>query len=239
MEKEIAALENHYIVCGAGQTGIHAVHEVVETGHECLIIEDSEERREKALQRFPGTIIVEGDATSDEELINAGIERARGLIATLSNDKDNLFLTLTARLMNSSLYIVSRAIDPDMKPKLLKAGANSVVSPNQIGGLRIASEMLRPHVVNFLDRMLRGKNPVRVEEARMPLNSPQAGKRLKDLHIPSKTGLLIVAYSADDQPESFIYNPGPDLVVEPGSVMYFIGNLDQQHRLEKILAGND
>ena len=236
MKRKIAHYQNHYIICGSGQTGIHVVREMVEMKHQVVIIEHDAENCEKLREEFPGLLILNGDATSDETLIKANIKNAAGLIATLSVDKDNLFLTLTGRMLNSRLKIVSRAVDLNMQAKLFNAGANYVVSPNFIGGMRIASEILRPHVVTFLDRMLRGKSKdIRVQEVKIPEGSRIIGRTILETAIREKTGLNIIAYSPTGRDEDFVYNPCDGSLLEKDGVLLFIGGPEDMKKMKKMI----
>jgi len=234
--RKIRKMKNHYIICGAGQTGIHVVREMHSTGQSFIVIENDPETREKLKEDFPGILILSDDATSDEVLLEAKIKEAKGLIATLPNDKDNLFLTVTARMLNPSLQIVSRGIDLSIHAKLKKAGANYVVSPNLIGGMRIASEILRPNVVTFLDRMLRGKEKsLRIDEIIVPSNSPLLGKTFSGVDLRKKTGVTILACSPDGNPDNFLYNPGGDTPFRNGAILLYIGTPEQHTALSKLL----
>jgi voltage-gated potassium channel len=163
-------------------------------------------------------------------LDRAGIDRAHGLIASVSNDKDNLVTTLMARQKNPKLRIITRCIDPRYAERMVKAGANSTVSPNRIGGMRMASEALRPHVVGFLDLMLREHSKtLRIEEIDLPLESPWAGKTLQHLNLRGRYNLLVLATKAGkthgDGRGHFHPNPPDDHLVEGGSVIIVMGDV--------------
>lgn len=233
MIKEIAKLKDHIIVCGAGETGIHAVEELLKTRHNFVIIEPDKERVEK-LKLLGDLNIIEGDASEDEVLSQAGIERAKGVIIALPTDKDNLFVTITARQLNPKIKIVAKGIDPKTDTKLVKAGANSVVSPNFIGGLRMVSEMVRPAVVNFLDLMLRDKSrTLRVEEVTITDRSQLAGKTLDEAAITQQTNLLVMAMKDPDSPD-FHFNPGPKTVLRPGQILIVSGDISGVIKLREL-----
>ena len=160
MEKSINKLSNHYIVCGIGDTGIHALEEMIQMNIDFVAIEQDQERinHELGTKDF---LYVQGDATEDEVLIRAGVERARGLIASLSRDQDNLFVVLSAKQLNPRLKIASKAVEANSLSKLKQAGADEVVLSDYIGGMRLASTVTRPIVVNFLDIMLRSQETMR------------------------------------------------------------------------------
>lgn len=236
MEQQIARMSGHFIVCGIGQTGRHIADELRLCGKACVIVDDHPEHLEE-LPEEERALLIEGDATRDETLREAGIERAAGLAAVLADDKDNLFLTITARQLNPNLRIVSKAIDLPTQSKLLRAGADAVVSPNFIGGLRIASELIRPSVVSFIDAMVRGKNnPVRFGEARV--GRAASGKTLRQLDLPRKIGLVVVALRPAGRDE-FVYNPGPDTRVEEGWVLVVMGDVEKLSQLSQLVSDGD
>lgn len=236
IRRKIARMKGHYIVCGAGTLGVHVIQEMLHSQEQVIAIDMNLERLKSLKKDFPELIVLQGDATQESELMAANIAQAKGLVAALNNDKENLFLTLTARQLNPQLKIVSRAIDISLHQRLRIAGADYIVSPNYIGGMRMASEILRPHVVSFLDRMLKGKDPsIRVSELVIAANSPVIGKRLADIPIYEQTGLNMLAWSPTGQSEDFIYNPGPDTQLKAGGVLLFIGNPEQIQDLEELL----
>jgi len=232
--RRVLKMKNHYIICGAGETGVHVIKEMISSGHDCVVIESSLEKKEEINNDFPELPIIIGDATSDAILEEAGIERAKGLVAALSNDKDNLFLVVSAKLLNSRLSIVAKAIELGMIKKLKKAGASYVVSPNYIGGMRMASEILRPHVTNFLDRMLRGKDKsIRVEEVQIPKESSLVGKRMREVDFYKKCGVNILALGRGS--DNFQYNPNPETMMKEGDVLLYIGTSEQEKSLQGLV----
>jgi len=235
MEKVLAKLHAHVIVCGAGETGKHVVEELLKTQTPCVVIEQDLARL-KHLERFGGMPVIEGDATDGVVLSRARIDIARGLITTLPSDKDNLFVILTARELNPTLRIVSRVIEDDSHAKLRKAGADAVVSSNQIGGLRLASELIRPHVVSFLDTMLRDPHRVlRIEEAEVMQGSPVVGKTLDELDLVSRVGLVVMAKRRGAKGE-FVYNPKASTPLDAGDFLIVCGEPAQLETLRDILA---
>ncbi|MBI2561910.1 MAG: potassium channel protein [candidate division NC10 bacterium] len=235
MEKALAKLHGHVIVCGAGETGKHVVEELLKTHTPCVVIEQNLVRL-KHLERFGPTPVIEGDATDGEVLTRARIGVARGLITTLPSDKDNLFVILTARELNPKLRIVSRAIQDDSDPKLRKAGADAVVSANQIGGLRLVSEMIRPQVVSFLDSMLRDPHRVlRVEEAEVVPGSPVVGKTLGALDLINRVGLVVIAKRHGPEGD-YEYNPKGSSRLEVGDFLIVCGGPGQIDALREVLA---
>ncbi len=235
MEKLLAQLHGHVIVCGAGETGKYVMAELLSTQTPCALIEQHLARC-KHLERFGDTPVIEGDATDGSILQRARIQTARGLVTTLPSDKDNLFVILTAREMNPGLRIVARSVEAESHAKLRRAGADAVVSANQIGGLRMASEMIRPHVVSFLDAMLRDPtHAVRVEEAEVPEGSPVRGRTLANLDLHDRVGLVVIA-KRRRQEAIYDYNPRASARIEAGDVLVVCGEPRQVEALRDFLA---
>jgi voltage-gated potassium channel len=187
------------------------------------------------LDKDKNLLYIIGDATEDDTLKKAGILEAHGLMAVLSDDKDNLFITLTARQMNPSLRIVAKAVLEGSESKLISAGANTVVAPNRIGALRIVSEMVRPAVVTFLDQMLReSEQAIRFEEVRIPPGSKWIGKRIEALTLHKKSGISIIGLRSEGE-KKFIFNPRPDAVLQPGMTLVVLGNVSEAHALQNLL----
>jgi len=236
MKKRIANLKDHYILCGAGNVGIHVINEMVSSRKSFVVIELSEERIRRLLEDHPNILYIQADATNENALKTAGIEHAKGLIAALGSDSQNMLLTVTARYLNKDLRIVARCIEHTLAPKFKLSGADSVVSANFIGGMRIASEMLRPTVVNFLDKMLRAPDPTtRFEEVTVEQGSGLVGKSLAKARIGERTGLTVVAIKRAHS-EHFYYNPKGDTELRPGDVLVVIGGVDQIQVLREIAS---
>ncbi|MDY6790192.1 MAG: potassium channel protein [Thermodesulfobacteriota bacterium] len=231
MFKRISKMKNHYIVCGGGETGRPVIEELEKNKESFVLIEQDQEniQRCKSMQDL---IYIEGDATEDENLVAAGIEKAAGIIITLPSDKDTLYVTMSARMLNKNIRIISRMIDPKLEPKLKMAGANRVVSPNTIGALRMASEMIRPTVVDFLDRMLRSKQGnLRIHQIEIRENSAIAGKNLHESGLKAKFNLLILAVRHDNGEIEF--NPQPSQVLNAGMTLIIMGEVDNIARAKK------
>ncbi len=238
MQKRISELKDHYVVCGLGTTGRHAVEELKKTGTPFVVIETHEENIQKLREHLDAAhlLYIIGDATDDEVLVQAGIARARGLIVALSADKDNLVIIVMVRQMNPKIRIVARCTDPKFSEKMLKAGANSTVSPNHIGGLRMASEMLRPHVVSFLDLMLKEQSrTLRVEEIEVGNASSWVGKTLAQIDLRTAYNLLPMAVKRADGAAEGHYqvNPPDSLTLEKGMVLIVIGDVKDLHRVRQ------
>ena len=235
MQARIEKMRDHVIVAGAGSTGMHAIEELVATKTPCVVVDRSREVLERLSAELAGgdLLYVIGDATDDMILTQAGVTRAMGVIAALTEDKDNLFVTLSVRSLNAGARIVSKVIAPDTAPKMMRAGANTTVSPNMIGGRRLASELVRPTVTEFLDQMLRDKDEVlRLEEVLIPDGSPFVGRSLRDVPIRAETNLLVVALRVD---RKFMYNPEPSSEMEAGTVLVVLGKTANVARLREMV----
>lgn len=248
MQKRIDHLAGHYIVCGIGSTGIHVVEELLNTHHPFVAVDRDEETLLQLADRLGPQrfLYVQGDATDDEVLIQAGIERAVGVIAALTDDKDNLYITIAASQLGrrreapGDFRIVAKAVHESARPKLLAAGATRVVSPSQIGGMRMASELIRPAVVEFLDLMLRDpKKNLRIEEVAIPETSTLVGASLRDTTIRARTKAMVIAIKHADVTPRFTYNPGPDLVLEKGSTLIVLAETAEMNRLREGIANGD
>ena len=235
MDKAIDKLSNHYIICGIGDTGIHALDEILKMKVDFVVIEFDEERIKHSLETR-NFLYVCGDATEDEILIRAGVERARGLIATLSTDQSNLFIVLTSKQLNPHLRVVSKVVEDTSPAKLLRAGADEVVLADQIGGLRLASIVARPDVVDFLDVMLKHQMTIRFSESVIQQGSELVGLPLHEARIPGRTGLVIV--SVRDEQGKFIYNPSGNLTLDVGYALIVIADNEQLQRLHKLTGGS-
>lgn len=236
MSQGISQLNDHIIICGAGRTGIHVIQELKKTLRPFLVIERSRERLDKHLEKDDFLHII-GDATDDQVLVKARVDRAAGLVACLPDDRDNIFITISARHLNPKLRIVAKS-ELETRHKLLLAGADAAVAPHLIGGLRLASEMIRPDVVNFLDRMMRSaQGTMRIDEVPVREGSPIEGTTLMESKVRERTGVNVLAVRLRDQ-ENFIYNPPPAQVMPAGAVLVVLGEVVQVLALRR-LAGSD
>ena len=222
--KRMREISGHTIVCGAGSTGVHIVHELLSIGEKLVVIDKSRELLED-LEREE-VLCIAGDATDDDVLEKAGIERARGIVAALDDDKTNMFVVVSARQTNPDLRIVTKAVSPSASAKLRRAGADAVVSPAFIGGMRMVSEMIRPQVVRFLDDMLRDKDAnLRIEEANVGPRGPAVGKELRHAGLRESSGALVIAVRDPDGTVTHV--PPPDLELTPGYTLIAIGRPEQ------------
>lgn len=233
MEAEINKLKDHIILCGIGDTGRHVAEEFLKVRVPFVAIEKDEERI-KQMEKLGSFPFIGGDATDDEILLRARIGEAKGLVSALPQDRDNVFVILTARGLNPQLRIVSKAVEEESRVKLLKAGADDVVFTNFIGGLRMASVMIRPTVVSFLDKMLRaGGDDVRVGEAKIPPGSKLAGMKLGEAGIYEKTGLVVISIARG---EAYELNPGPDNELHEGDGLIVCCSVEQLKKLNNLVA---
>ena len=224
MQNKIDALTGHMIIAGAGSTGMHVIEEMLATREPCVVIDqDRHVLERRSVELAEGKLLyVVGDATDDTILEAAGIARCKGVVAALHEDKDNLYVTVSARSLNANARIVTKVISPDAAAKMIRAGANSTVSPNMIGGRRMASELVRPTVVEFIDQMLRDRDQVlRLEEVVVPEGSSFAGKTLREVPIRSETNLLVVALRVGGK---FLYNPEPSTEIHAATVLVVLGS---------------
>jgi voltage-gated potassium channel len=235
--KEIQQLNDHYIVCGAGRVGRMVIRELRQAGLPLLVIERDSERATRLEDDDPEMLVLVADATKESVLAEAGVPTARGLAACLADDGDNLLVCLAARDLNPGLSTVARASEEESASRLRKAGADHVISPTVTGGIRMASQLLRPHVVGFLDSAVLGPGlDLRLEEAEIPTGSHLGGRTLADARIPKETGLVVIALQRGGVPERPIYNPGPETTLEEGDVMIVLGQAGQVRRLREYAA---
>lgn len=245
MDKAISRLKNHYIVCGAGKTGLPIIYELVRVGRSVVVV-DKDPSNIRRLQSADAMyahfgkkidlshlLFIEGDAATDEVLIEAGIERADGIFCALSNDKDNLFVVLSARGLNTKIRIVSKCEDEESDQKFTRAGADTIVSPNRIGGLRMASVMIRPTVTTFLDVMLRDSRGYRFEEVEVREGSSLVGQALGTSRLGTDPEIQVVAISGEDG--AFHYNPSKDTLIRAGTRFVLLGNSEYLHQLQARL----
>ncbi len=233
MKRQLKNLSDHYIVCGAGQTGRGVIEILLESGTPTVVIERDPEHLH-VLSRHVGEefIGIIGDATEDLTLIECRVEHAKGIIACLQSDQDNLFVTLTARDMNAELRIVSRAVGERAGRKLIHAGANAVVSPNSIGGRRMANEMLKPSVVGFIDLLVGDLDrSLTVGECLIPKQSPLDGVYLADSGIRQEVNVLVLSILCKGGAH-YEFNPPPSFRLQEGMTLVVLGEKDAIERLE-------
>ncbi len=232
VRNKIEKLNDHVIVCGYGRNGKQAC-EQLRTHHQSYVTIESNDRIIEELN-LDGTLFIDGDATKDEVLLEAGILKARALITTLPNDAANVFVVLTARELNPKLKIISRASEDTSEGKLKRAGANNVIMPDKIGGTHMASLVTRPDVLEFLD-YITGRINIRLEEILYNnLSERLKGKTIRELEIRNKTGANIIGFKTGDG--EYTINPDPDTVMQPDAKLFVLGTQDQVSKLLEILS---
>ncbi|MCL4536148.1 MAG: potassium channel protein [Nitrospirae bacterium] len=232
MEKIIKKFKDHYIVCGIEGVGFHIVSELYDTKRPHVIVDIDRKKIEKILETFQERVYIEGDATDSDTLLKAGIMEAKGLFAVSGDDNQNLVISLTAKQLNPNIRVVARCHDLKNIDKVKKAGADAVVSPTFIGGLRMASEMVRPTVVSFLDIMLRDKDKnLRVEE--IPVPESFVGKAIADLQLKKYPNMLLLAVRTKDD---WIFNPSDDYVIKPENALIFMATPQERQEMESIFS---
>ncbi len=235
MEKLIRGMTNHYIVAGDTAAVGHVAGELIKTGRQVVVVRPDEavDGAGGMLEQVP---TVRGDPTDDPTLQSAGIERATGLVACMDSDKDNILVVLTARRLAPRARIVASTERPQTEVKLRTAGVDAVVSPSRIGGLRMASELVRPTVVSFLDRMLRDETRgLRVEEVTAKSGSKAVGKTLASLGVNDVDGALLLALRSTATDE-YDFKPSPETELESGMTMIVMADVDGRKRLEEIVG---
>jgi len=231
MKQRITKFSHHFILCGWGLKGEHVYDELIRTRRQCVVVEIDPAKIERLRDR--DAYVVEGDSTKDEVLQAAGIARAAGLVTSLPTDKDNLFVVITARGLNPTMRIVAKIDDLSSREKFIRSGANAIVSGNYIGGLRLASELIRPDAVNFLDTMLRDNSTLRVEDISVGEHSKQLGKSLEECAPLNDSRILLFSIKHDG---AFSFNPHKKTKLEKGDCLVVIGFPDQLSALRASLA---
>ncbi len=234
MEREIGRLDGHYIICGMGRVGRSVARELARKPAPFVFVENAETK----MQRYAGEtwLVVTGDATQEQTLRQAQIERARGLIAVTTTDATNLYIVLTARGLNPHLKIIARASEEGAEKHLLTAGADSVVSPYSFAGQRIAQSLLRPHVVSFLDTATTHLGmDLEIGEIQITGKSAFAGKTIESSRIRQERGVIVLAIKRRD---SMRFNPAPDERIEPDDCLIAMGEPAQLRRLEQTAASS-
>ncbi len=233
VKKKISELENHYLVCGFGRVGEQVAREFMRSGEPFVVIDSNPESIARC--RAMGVLCLEGDAADDETLVRAGLKRAKGLVACVDSDADNVYVTLSARVMSPRLWIVARANMEESYGKLEKAGANKVVSPYAIGGREMATLIMKPMVSDYLDVVTGGGElELRVEEFTMPAGSPAIGKSIVDLQIRQTTGAIVLAVRKPGG--KFDTNPDPETTLAENDVLISVGTPAEIHSLEQLFA---
>jgi voltage-gated potassium channel len=227
VRRKVHKLKDHYIICGFGRLGGIIARQLSQAGIPLVVVENNPEMIAKL--EAQGYNFVAGDATREEVLLEAGIERARGLVAVLHSDAGNVYITLTARSLNPKLYIVARGEDPGSHQKLLRAGADKVESPYEMGGRKMAHTILRPTVVSFMELAMQEGVEWSMEEVAVSEASPLAGVPLMNTGIRKDLDLILVAIKRGDG--TLIFNPTPQTTLQGRDTLIAVG---MRHNLEKL-----
>lgn len=231
MDKIIEGMSGHYIVCGIGRVGANVAVELLATKRQLVIIEADRDALDHWLEDHPNTPHLHEDAADDNALIRAGIARCSGVFAVTGDDSHNLMVSLSVKLLNPKARVVARLHDIRNSAKAKKAGADEIVSPDFTGGMRIASAMVRPHVVNFMDQMLRTDEALRVEEVVLPAHFAPSTVAVA---VPKDRNYILVAIH---EAGNWIFNPTDDQLLRPGMALVLMSNPQGRHTLERHLVG--
>ncbi len=236
VSKRIEKLIDHVIICGYGRNGEQAALELMDHNHPFVIIE----RRDNVITRIqedPNLLFIQGDATNEEILRTAGIDRARALIATTPNDADNMFVVMTARSMNNKLTIVSRASEIGSDTKLKRAGATNVIMPERMGGQRMARLVTQPDVVEFMEYILLQRNrDISIQEVHCrKMSATKQGKTIGELSLGKVTGTTIIGLKNGEG--KYVFNPGSDHTLTIHDQLFVLGSPEQVRNLNSYLEG--
>jgi len=233
-KRMIDQLKDHFIICGYGRVGRGAAEELARGGSPFVVVDSSPERAERAM--LAGMLAVAADATRDETLRQVGIERARGLVAALATDADNLFVLLSAKVLNPGLYVAARAAEEGAVDKMRRAGANSVFAPYALTGHRLAQALLRPHVVQFLDFTTTSDlgEDIAIEQVTVARDTEAASKTIREMQLGRDLGVIVMAIRRSDGRMSF--NPPADTAIQAGDCLIVMGRQESLRTLEALVA---
>ena len=232
MERKISALNDHYIICGSGELAEVIIKKFIDENLDFVVITDKREDLDDYSHH--NILVVEGQSTEESVLLHAGIEKAKGLVATMETEVDNIVTVLTARNLNNKIYIISNAITKSGNEKLLKVGANKTLSAIEISGNRMASLMIKPNIISFLDVVTRvGDVELDLEEVIVKRGSYLENKTLIEAQIPRKTGLTVLAIKKIED-EKMLFNPPIDYTFKIGDVLIILGREEQVDKLRNL-----
>ncbi len=231
MDKKLSKISGHFVVCGFGRIGKVICQSLQDDQREFVVIENSPEEIKTLVSL--GYLFVEGEAADDEVMLRAGIKRAKGLIAVVSSDAENVYITMSAKVLNPDLFVMGRSSGKKgADTKLLRAGADKVISPYYVGARQMANMVLRPTVIDFLDLTVHGSLGLRLEELRVPESASLANKSLMESGIRKKYDLIVVAIKREGEQE-MLFNPSHLTVIKPGDIIIVLGDYNHIKRLEK------
>lgn len=232
VQKVIESLEDHYIICGYGRIGAIVATEIQKEGHDVVVVENNPEVIQKL--DLEDMLYIQGDATSDQVLLSANLETASALITALNQESKNVYVALTARQLVADVMIIARAEKGDSFQKLRFAGADKVLTPHVIGGMRMAQVVLRPTVTDFLELAMQGRNiDLQMEELEISKDSELVGKDLIQSDIRPKYNLIIIGIK--DKQGEMNFNPQPQTVIQPGDTLIAVGKLENLTKFQEIL----
>lgn len=234
LSTELEKLSNHVIICGYGRNGKQAAQVMKSHGQRFVVIEQKEQLVQSMQEKYPHLVVM-GDATQDEVLTQAGVQRARALITTLPVDADNLFIVLSARSLNPHLKIISRASDDNSDRKLKAAGADNVIMPDKIGGAHMASLVMKPDVVEFIDYVTGNGVDINLEEITFD-NLPESlrNKTIRELEVRNKSGANIIGFKTGTG--DYVINPSPETRIIPSAKLFVLGTTEQIEKLKQIFS---
>lgn len=236
MLQKIEKLKDHIIICGGGETGINVIKQMMKRDVQFVVIDNDPKTIESLVELK--CLYIFDDATKEEVMVQAGLKEAKGIITTLSTDADNVFVVLTARQLNPDIHIISRFYEKSSEKKLIRAGANQIVSPDEIGGKKMAALMISPHVQYFVDNIIDTKDmSIDMEEVLIKESSGLVDKKLRDAKISEKAGLIVLAIRRDE--DVFIFNPKADEVLRANDNMIVVGSSEQIDKLKKMSLDMD
>src|SRR5689334_14222099 len=234
-KRMIEKLKDHFIICGFGRVGRGAAAELHHAGVPFVVVDINPERVERAM--MAGMLAANADSTRDETLHQVGIERARGLVAALSTDADNLFVLLSAKGLNPKIYVAARAAEEGAEEKMRRAGADAVFAPYSITGHRLAQSLLRPHVLQFLDFTTKDiGEDITIEQIQVAPNSEMAGMSIREMQLRKEAGVIVLAIRNSEG--EMLFNPPPDSPVRGSDYLIVMGRPENLRALETLLAGS-
>jgi len=232
-KRMIDNLKDHYIICGFGRVGRGAAIELSHAGVPFVVVDIDPDRVERAMHA--GMLAMSADSTHDETLRLVGIERARGLVAALATDADNLFVLLSAKGLNPKIYVATRAAEEGAEAKMRRAGADAVFAPYAITGHRLAQSLLRPHVVQFLDFTTKDVGEdIAIEQVRVSASSEMVSKTIKEMQLGKEVGVIVMAIRKENG--EMVFNPPADTAVQGGDYLIVMGRPANLRALETLLA---
>jgi voltage-gated potassium channel len=237
MERRLGSVRDHVIVAGSGRSGVHVLRELLRSNIPVVALDSDPERMDTLLAEFgEALIVIVGDALEESVLRAAGLERARGVIACLHDDRDNLFLCLTARQMGVRARIVAKADDPHTAEKFRKVGVDAVVSPGMLGGRRLVSEMLTPEMSSFADALMAPTERLKLAEVTVGGGAPLSGRTIAEARNAAQQNCAVLGLR-DAGGESFVYQPPSSERLNPGATLIVLAEHQDLTRLQRLLAG--